>query len=230
MVFMVFAHVAFAAIAVFMAGCDRSGSSAVVRSTQHPESNPAAPCACADARLNHGWCPRCNLGYVAGRQITDHQLFEVIDAHGHDLGRESFACDSCRAAFDAGEFCSPCGNGFVRGQTYFTRLTWGLAQGEPFDPATITCTACRGHVNASGWCEACNRGIVGNVAFTSRAPYDVAVQEYAVLDTAIAKVPSCGMCACAMMVHRVCPTCLTSYEHLAAASTRRPEPVSRQGS
>lgn len=187
----------------------------------HPSHDPQAPCTCATAKLRNHWCQRCNAGYVAGHRVENARLFETVDPHGHHVTIESLDCESCQLAARSDGFCDACRVGFVNRVAYFTRLTHGLAQGQAIDPASLTCAACQAHAASSGWCEPCNRGMVGNVALANRATFDRAAEEYQVLLTAIDRVGTCELCACAMVVHTTCPRCRISYAR--ADSHPRPE-------
>jgi hypothetical protein len=179
---------------------------------QHPGYDPNASCTCADARMINGWCRRCNAGFVAGRQVECALLFDALDPHGHDLMIGELECAACRDAARTNGFCDVDGMGFVDVKAYFTRLTHGLATGQAIDVQVIRCGRCRENSQAdSGWCEACGRGMVGNVAIEDQAVFDATAKEFAILEAAISRAPSCELCACAMVVHRACPTCRTDY-------------------
>ncbi len=189
---------------------------------QHPASDPAAPCTCAVARFRNGWCRKCNVGSIAGHRVESALLFATLDAHGHKLEPESFECDVCKAALDTDGYCEKCGRGYFGGYTYFTRLTYGLAQGPALDPSAIQCETCSTSNLQTHWCERCNRGMVGNVSIANRKTYDNAAREYLLLLSAIEKTKTCELCACAMVVHRVCPTCLIDFSGEKPLQLQRP--------
>lgn len=184
----------------------------IVHAALHPSHDPNAPCTCADAKERNGWCSKCNVGYIAGRRVEYAKLFETLDPHGHDFMLESLKCPVCHNAAGSEGYCDDCRIGFVHQMAYFTRLTYGLAQGRTIDPASLSCAVCRANMAESGWCDACGRGMVGNVAYSDRAVFDSTAREYKVLLAAIERAPTCEICACAMVVHRSCPICGISYE------------------
>lgn len=178
----------------------------------HPAHDPDAPCTCESAMLTNGWCRQCNVGYVAGHLVESALLFETLDPHGHEIDLDALACGSCRQAQKHDGFCESCGMGFINGLTYFTALTHALATGDVTRVNDVACPACRVNASGSGWCADCARGHVGNVSFADRDAYSRAASEFAVLQRAIAHVPTCEICACAMVVYRSCPHCLISYD------------------
>src|SRR5687768_4101635 len=86
-----------AAVCAIHCGCaNRSQSSANAEAAQmHGHDHwafhshgPAAvenACECSAAKAHNGWCGACHVGYVASVQIRSADLFDVIDAHGHDF-------------------------------------------------------------------------------------------------------------------------------------------------
>lgn len=193
----------------------------------HPNSDPLAACACAKAAQRNAWCRRCNVGYIAGHRVESANLFEALDPHGHEVDLNVMDCESCRRASASGGYCVECRIGFVNGLAYFTRLTWGVAQGIVVTPEDFPCEQCRSFVTRTGWCETCGRGVVGNVVLTDRDNYLATAREYATMLAAIEKVPACDWCACAMVLHSTCPMCLISYESdfPKPVSTNRPSPA-----
>ena len=163
--------------------------------------------------LNNRWCPRCNVGYIAGKRIEFARLFETLDPHGHELDPNSLTCASCQSALRDDGFCASCGMGFLRGQAYFTRLTHSLAFGKAVESSTITaCATCRSNFISGGWCEHCGRGFVGNIAITDRTQFETAAREFRTLLAALDRAQVCELCGCAMVVHRTFPTCKISYD------------------
>ncbi|MCI0365911.1 MAG: hypothetical protein L0219_18785 [Phycisphaerales bacterium] len=177
----------------------------------HPTFDPQAACACESARQRNEWCPKCNVGYIAGQRVEWGILFETLDPHGHDVNLSSITCEACRGAIDRDGYCDSCGMGFVKRQAYFTRLTHGLAKGRVVEAAGLGCAVCRSHAGKTGWCGGCGQGMVGNVAIGDRTTFDRTAQEFGVLQRAIEKAASCELCGCAMVVHRTCPDCGISY-------------------
>lgn len=178
----------------------------------HPSSDPASDCACAEGKAHSRWCKRCNMGYVAGLKIESAKLFEAMDPHGHELNVASMECAECRNAARSNGFCSECGIGFYQSMAYFSRLTWGLAQGSETDAAQFSCEWCRAHLQSNGWCDACARGLIGSVSYRDRTIFDATAREFDVLHAAINRLPQCEVCACAMVMHRTCPLCSISYQ------------------
>ncbi len=177
----------------------------------HPGSDPQAPCTCTTDRFYNGWCWHCNVGYIAGHQIRSPMLFETLDPHGHELDRDTLE-RICPDALRRDQWCEASAMGFVRGKTYFTRLTYGLAMGTPTDVPGLACEVCRAHGDDTpGWCESCRRGIVGNILLSDRALFDQTAQEYRNLFLAIEREPACQTCAQAMVAHTWCPKCKISY-------------------
>ena len=176
-----------------------------------PAHDPQASCECESARRLNRWCRRCNVGYVAAIQIESAALFSTLDPHGHELDFGSIECRQCRDAMGVDGFCDSCGMGFVRGMTYFSRLTYGLSLGRVVEPTTLGCAACRANATKLGWCDRCMRGMVGATAIFNRETFDRTAQEYRILIAAVEKTSDCELCARAMVVHRTCPSCLISY-------------------
>ena len=110
---------------------------------------PDDPCVCAQARIANGWCDTHDVGYVAGLPIRSANLFEALDAHGHDFDPASMECESCQVAIKSDGLCPECQWGFVDGQLFFSKLTYLIALGKAKDIATISCATCRR--NAGRW-------------------------------------------------------------------------------
>lgn len=88
-------------------------------------------CDCAVSKLYGGWCKGCGVGYLAGIEIKSADMFEALDAHGHDIMPERIRCQRCREAIPKDGYCKICRMGFVNKLAYLSRLTYLLAQGEP---------------------------------------------------------------------------------------------------
>lgn len=172
----------------------------------------AADCACATARQTNGWCEAHRVGYVASVKITSGRLYEVLDAHGHELDLTTFQCDACRKAIASDGFCDQHRIGFVGRLAYFSRLTYELARGEPVDPAGIECPACRVNAGSHGWCDKCSRGMVGDVAIRDKAAYQHAAKAVEILISAAQTAARCEWCAVAMITDTQCPDCKITYK------------------
>lgn len=175
-------------------------------------SSTARACTCAAAKTSNGWCGGCDVGYVAGVQIKSRELFEAIDAHGHQVDPNSYRCEKCRKALATDGFCGACKTGFVRKEAYFSKLTYYLAKGSARNPSEINCSACQKNAEHQGWCGACEVGMVGHFAFADRADYEAAGKAQKVLIRAIELAAKCETCAVAMAVDRSCYRCEISYE------------------
>src|SRR2546427_9062240 len=44
-----------------------------------------ASSSCEEAKRTNGWCEPANTGYMAGLEVRSRFLYEVLDAHGHDI-------------------------------------------------------------------------------------------------------------------------------------------------
>ena len=167
---------------------------------------------CFEAKRTNGWCRSSNVGYVAGIEIKSRNLWETLDAHGHDIDPARLKCAGCRAAFTKDGFCSRCRMGFVRKQAYLSKLTYWIARGTLIDPARIDCKTCRKNVTNSGWCEKCGVGIVdGRLALRNRQSVEDARQAFATLHAAIRTLERCERCAVATFANGRCRKCNISY-------------------
>lgn len=129
---------------------------APARATAHPvhTDGPTSTCTCVAARAENGWCGACGAGYVAGVRMTSTALYEVIDAHGHDVDSEHIPCPSCRTAFDGNGWCPVHATGFAGGRGYVSRLAWLLARGEA-DQAGPEVERLRAAVALESACDLC---------------------------------------------------------------------------
>ena len=171
-----------------------------------------APCTCASAKAVNGWCEAHAVGYVGDIPIRSKELFEVLDAHGHELDLSTFTCPSCKSAIATQGFCEQHHIGFVGRLAYFSRLTYELARGESSDPAKIKCPTCRKNAQSHGWCAKCKIGRIGHVAITDPAAYQRAEHAVLILLIAIAAAPRCDMCAAAIVLDTECPVCRITYK------------------
>lgn len=177
------------------------------------DGTPQKPeCCCQSADELSVWCDACGVGHVASVRIQSRQLFDALDAHGHDVLPQSFRCDECKKAFKADGFCHRCKIGFVHGKAYFSRLTYTLALGTLTKPGSFKCTRCREHTRSAGWCEQCNVGLVGCISFRDKQVFERAQDAVRVLRKAIEKLDECPSCAVALAVDRRCQRCKKSYE------------------
>jgi len=162
-------------------------------------------CGCEAARRSHGWCDGCGVGFIAGVEIRSEVVWEALDAHGHDLDPAGLTCPECAAAYLHDGFCEEHRLGFVRGQAYYSRLTYHIAAGETVDPATLACPACRAHARSSGWCDEHHVGMIGNVAIRDRDAFEDAAVAYRTLLAALERIGQCELCAAAMAIDGRCP-------------------------
>lgn len=171
-----------------------------------------SPSRCQFSKEHNDWCSACDVGYVAAVPIRSRDLFEAIDAHGHDVNTESFDCEGCKQAIRTEGFCPKCKVGFVHEQAYFSKLTWLLGMGEVRPADSLHCDTCRKHVEKPGWCDHCKLGMVGHFAYRDKNRFDEAVKAYGSLQKAIKTVDQCPSCAIAIAVDRSCHHCKKSYE------------------
>ena len=178
----------------------------------HPPKVDPDQCTCPKAKIHNGWCAHCKVGHVASVKVPSALLFEAIDAHGHDFDVASLRCSTCRAASKSSGYCNACRFGFVNGQAYLSRLTYLLAKGKATGLATHHCTTCRKHSGRFGWCQKCQRGMVGHFAYADRTVFEQTVREVRRLQSAIAKLKDCELCAIAMITDARCPKCNIHYK------------------
>jgi len=95
------------------------------------EARAAPTCTCALERERCGWCEACGVGYVADTRIPSRELYDALDAHGHDVDAASLECASCRLAARWDGYCETHARGFVGGRAYLSRLAYHVALGEP---------------------------------------------------------------------------------------------------
>jgi hypothetical protein len=132
-----------------------------------PSSAAQAGCTCELERARSGWCAACRVGYVAERRIESRELYDALDAHGHDIDAPSLECATCRAAAQTDGFCEPHLRGFVGGRAYLSRLAYHLARNESalvpreleiLDQAIATtqrCELCAAAMVIDGYCPKC---------------------------------------------------------------------------
>ncbi|MBI4719551.1 MAG: hypothetical protein HY763_17275 [Planctomycetes bacterium] len=174
---------------------------------------PAGECRCPQARRAHGWCDACRVGYVAGHRIPSQLMYEVLDAHGHEIDAQRLTCETCRKAIAEDGYCSTCRMGFIGGQAYLSRLTYYVARGSVVEPAELSCSACRAHYSSTGWCAACGVGIVGNVRYRNLTDFEAAAGEYRRLVAAVARLAECEKCAVASLTDGLCTKCGKAFRN-----------------
>ena len=172
---------------------------------------PGPGCTCPTAQLKGGWCHDCNVGYLAAVKIKSELLFEVLDAHGHDIDPTAIGCSQCKKARESDGFCEKCRMGWVDKKAYMSRLTYHLAKGDPQDLSKIACPVCRKNARTCGWCESCKVGMLGSTAVTDRTDFAHAAKAYQRLLAAIQLLSKCETCAIAMMSDGSCLKCQVSY-------------------
>ncbi len=169
--------------------------------------------ACEQARRTNHWCRSGNVGYVAGLEIRSRFLYEVLDAHGHEIVPKAVKCEVCREALKSHGYCQAHRMGYVAGQAYMTPLTYYLARGRPIDPSSLTCPICRKHAQGIGWCERDQVGIVGYTALDDRKEFEELTKAYQILVAAIQMSSTCERCGGAMMADGYCAIHRIKYEN-----------------
>lgn len=173
----------------------------------------AEACPCGGAESLGDWCERHQMAWVAGVRLTSWELFEALDAHGHEVDIDLLKCGACKLAHAEDEFCNEHRIGFVDGMAYFSALTWSLARGEIREPPSIACPVCRRNATTHGWCPTHEVGMLGAVELTSRRDYDRAAEAYALLLRAQETAQRCEFCAVAMILDGTCRTHDATYEN-----------------
>lgn len=159
-----------------------------------------------------GWCGKCKVGYLAGVKIESAGFFEALDAHGHVIDPTFLRCDRCKKAYESHGYCDKCKMGFVRKQTYFSKLTYYLARGEVKDPASITCPICLKNTQKPGWCERCRVGMVAFRAYSDKQDFEQAARMRETLIPAIELAKKCLTCALAVINDDTCLPCKASFK------------------
>jgi len=161
---------------------------------------------------NDGWCTVHGIGYIGGVEVQSETLYSAMDAHGHTVDLSTFVCPGCRKAIAEQGFCEEHNIGFVRGQAYFSFLTYQLARGEKRRIADITCPVCRENAAGRGWCEKHQIGMVGRVAIRGRRDYDRVARMLERLELANGEARRCETCAVALALDGYCPFCKRTYQ------------------
>jgi hypothetical protein len=194
-----------------------------------PPPPPAPVCECDRARAADGWCHVHALGHVAGVPIRSPLLFEILDAHGHQLDPAALHCSACARALAEEGFCEQHRIGFVRDLAYFSRLTYELARGERLRPPEPSCPVCRANARTHGWCDACRRGMAGTVALRDRVSYEAVVDALEILALANAAAERCEHCAVAIVTDADCPFCRIHYRDGHPLPREEPPPETGDG-
>ena len=172
----------------------------------------AVGCAeCEVAKLGHGWCDQCEVGYVAGLRIESPLLYEAAHTHGHPMDPAEMQCESCRAAMAGDGRCEQCDIGWVDNEAHFTTLSYQVAKGRTRDIDELTCPRCHQNGHSFGWCEECARGMVGNVEILDRGDYEKSVEAFQKLLLARQEVDRCEVCAVAICNDGKCMRCNIEY-------------------
>jgi hypothetical protein len=179
--------------------------------SHHPITDKGVgPCTCAEARLINGWCRHCGVGLVAGLPVPSSDLYEALDAHGHDYQLTSIECPTCRAAIETNGFCNTCLMGFHDNLLYVSKLTHSMAKGQVVQSQDMACDICRRHLGDAGWCQVCQVGIAGNVAFENEADHETAAAAFRRLQEAVGMLDRCETCAIVMFTGGACRVCAAS--------------------
>jgi len=160
---------------------------------------------CEEAKRINGWCDAKNVGYVASVEIRSRFLYEVLDAHGHDIIPAAVTCETCRKALQTDGYCPGHRMGFVHGEAYMSPLTYHLARARKIDPSTISCPVCRKNNQGIGWCEKDRVGIAGYFAVDDRQEFGELEKAYAILLAAVDMSSKCERCAGAIITDGYCP-------------------------
>ena len=150
------------------------------------------------------WCEQHQVAWVAGVRLTSWELFEALDAHGHEVDIDLLGCAACKQAHADDGFCEEHRIGFVDGKAYFSALTYSLARGEIKEPLAISCPVCRKNAETHGWCSTHEVGMVGNVELRNEDDYRRAAEAYRRLLRASATAERCEVCAAMMMIDGTC--------------------------
>lgn len=167
-------------------------------------------CTCEQAKISGRWCIPCKQGYLAGVRIPSHQLFEALDAHGHEFDPNLLQCENCKRLAATEGFCDACGFGFWKNQLYFSALTYHLARGQTV--LEFNCDGCNANSVKFGWCDRCRRGMIGNIAISNPEEFDRATKAFQKLLLALEILPKCEWCAVALFSDGFCTTCKASYK------------------
>ena len=176
------------------------------------DASPQDRCICSTTRATNGWCAVHSFGWVGGLRIDSAWLYRALDAHGHDLDLTTFTCPQCRRAIETGGFCEEHRIGFVRGQAYFSRLTYELGKARPVEVASLACATCRKNAEGAGWCAKDGVGMVGPFSIGRRADFDQAIRALEIVRLAAVASKRCDQCAGAIITDGTCPFCRIKYK------------------
>jgi hypothetical protein len=183
-------------------------------------AGPTEPC--EQAKRSNGWCDTANVGYVASVEIRSRFLYEVLDAHGHDIDAQAVTCETCRKALQSDGYCPIHKMGYVHGEAFLSPLTYHLARASRIDPKTISCRTCRKHTRGIGWCEKDHLGIAGTFAVHDRREFADLEKAYAILLAAVEMAPRCETCAGAIVTDGYCGIHHVKYANGRAVSGNPP--------
>lgn len=175
---------------------------------------------CAEAWQANHWCEAGQVGYIAGVEIRSKFLFEVLDAHGHDIEPSAVTCEVCRKAIENDGYCPAHRMGYVGGKAYLSSLTYHVAKGRAVKPASISCGTCRKNSQGIGWCEKHRVGMAGPVAIEDRRAFEEFEDAYRILLKAVEVSARCETCAGAIVNDGYCPTHRIHYKNGEAVSPR----------
>jgi len=173
---------------------------------------PSAPCTCGAPKGMSGWCERHGIGYVGDVTIRSWLLYEMMDAHGHQIGALTLQCPACQKAQASDGYCEEHKIGFFGNKAYFSRLTYELARAQSTDPTKIVCRVCRKNARGHGWCETHQIGMVGNLAIKGKESYQHAAKAIEILEIASKTSERCEQCALAIVTDSQCPFHRITYK------------------
>ena len=191
----------------------RMASAVLLTALGLPGPGSAGPLpSCEEAKRINGWCEEANAGYVASVEVRSRFLYEVLDAHGHDIDPARVTCETCRKALQTDGYCPAHKMGFVHGEAFLSPLTYHLARARRIDASTITCRVCRKHTRGIGWCEKDKVGIAGDFAVDDRQEFSELERAYNILLSAVEMSSRCETCAGAIITDGYCAVHHVKYE------------------
>lgn len=170
-------------------------------------------CACGVAMEDGGWCDVHRLGYIGGVEIRSARLYEVLDAHGHELDLDTFTCPQCRRAIESDGYCEEHRVGFVDGLAFYSKLAYHLARAEKVDLSAVTCPVCLANARSRGWCDEHGVGLVGGHALGDRNDFEEVAEALRLLELANEAAESCERCAVAIVTDSLCVKHRLRYEN-----------------
>ena len=197
----------------------------------HPRHVDPTTCVCDTARIENGWCGKCDKGFIAGMLIPSGMLYDEIDPHGHDIQKERIECKSCQTAIARDGYCDTCHVGFVNELAYMSKLTYCLARGTIIRTDENSCKACRLGAGRPSWCGACKRGFLGHFSYSDKGMFERAVHAYGIIEATVRELARCEVCAAAIVVNGHCTKCRKRFVDGRAmpkkgASSASPPPAS----